>query len=122
MLRSVAYAPSLRARPTRLRSLRSFQEKGIEREGDAAHAFFAARAYMTFGRTFLCSIGLFIDAIYIVEQFTISFGKNIECAAKVTWQQEVCRAIIGLSKGEAWHMEPAEGAAARPPLVYISQS
>ena len=46
----------------------------------------------------------------------------MEGAAKFTWQQGVCRAIIGLSKGEAWHMEPAEGAAAKPPLVYIYQS
>ena len=60
--------------------------------------------------------------MFHVKQFTIALGKNLECAAKVTWQLEVCRAIIGLSKGEAWHMEPAEGAAAKPPLVYIYQS
>lgn len=77
---------------------------------------------MTFGRTFLCSIGEFIYAIYVIEQFGSSLGKNLRYAAKVTWQQGVCRAIIGLSKGEAWHMEPAEGAAAKPPLVYICQS
>lgn len=41
---------------------------------------------------------------------------------KVTWQQRVCRAIIVSSKGEAWHMEPAEGAAAKPTLCpYISE-
>ena len=54
--------------------------------------------------------------------FGISLGKFLESAAKVTWQLEVCRAIIGLSKGEAWHMEPAEGAAAKPPRVYIDKS
>ena len=46
----------------------------------------------------------------------------MEGAAKFTWQQGVCRVIIGLSKGEAWHMEPAEGTAAKPPLVYIIKS
>lgn len=59
LLRSVACAPSLRARPTRLRSLRSFQEKEEEGEEDAAHAFFVARAYITIGRISLCSIGEF---------------------------------------------------------------
>lgn len=43
-------------------------------------------------------------------------------AAKITWQQGTCRAIIGLSKGEAWHMEPAEGAAAKSTLCpYIPE-
>ena len=77
---------------------------------------------MTFGRTSLCSIGLFIYAIYVIEQFGSSLEKNLGYAAKFTWQQGVCRAIIGLSKGEAWHREPAEGAAAKPPLVYIIKS
>lgn len=39
----------------------------------------------------------------------------MEGAAKITWQLRGCRVIIGLSKGEAWHMEPAEGAAAKSP-------
>lgn len=39
----------------------------------------------------------------------------MEGAAKITWQPEGCRVIIGLSKGETWHMEPAEGAAAKSP-------
>lgn len=43
-------------------------------------------------------------------------------AAKVAWQQKVCRVIIVSSKGEAWHMEPAEGAAAKSTLCpYISE-
>ena len=55
--------------------------------------------------------------MYIYQYAYISLGKNIAGAAKVTWQQGVCRAIMVSSKGEAWHMEPAEGAAAKPTLV-----
>lgn len=40
----------------------------------------------------------------------------MEDAAKITWQPRGCRVIIGLSKGEAWHMGPAEGAAAKSTL------
>lgn len=44
----------------------------------------------------------------------------MEGAAKITCQLRGCRVIIGLSKGEAWHMEPAEGAAAKsPPCLYM---
>ena len=103
----------------------SFQEKGIEWERSNVYAFYAAKAY-TYGRTphllywrdYMCV--LCIGALCYVSRETficwyiyISLGKNMTGAAKVTWQQRVCRAIMVSSKGEAWHMEPAEGAAAK---------
>ena len=69
----------------------------------------------------ICSIGEIICMFsinvsretYVYQYTRISLGKNMAGAAKVSWQQRVCRAIMVSSKGEAWHMEPAEGAAAK---------
>lgn len=88
------------------------------------YAFCAAKAY-TNGRTPHLlywkdyMYGSCIGTLYYVSRETFMYShtriswKNMAGAAKVTWQQGVCRAIMVSSKGEAWHMEPAEGAAAK---------
>lgn len=112
----------------------SVQEKGIEWGRNSVYAFYAAKAY-TNGRIPHslywrdCMYVLCISPLRYVSRETficwyllISLGKNMAGAAKVSWQQIVCRAIMVSSKGEAWHMEPAEGAAAKPTLCpHISE-
>ena len=106
----------------------SFQEKVKEWGRSSLYAFCAAKAY-TYGRTphslywrdymYTYYKMFHVKHTYIciyTDTFTSLLEKNMVGAAKVTWQQRVCRAIIGLSKGKIWHMEPAEGAAAKSTL------